>query len=145
MMPSIAPRSSTTRPSTSSQLMWREPNSARTVIPSPSIVVERRATNAAAITNKTLGFEIPADRERMAGYGNFDLVMNTLSQVVSRTDYLAGPKFSAADLYVGSQIFWGMNFGHVERRPEFEAYWERLSQRPAARKAVALDDALQAA
>ncbi len=38
-----------------------------------------------------------------------------------------------------------MNFGHVERRPEFEAYWERLSQRPAARKAVALDDALQAA
>ena len=53
-----------------------------------------------------------------------------------------GDQFSAADVYVGSQIGWGMMFGTIEKRPAFEAYWNRIGHRPAALKARAKDDAL---
>jgi len=95
----------------------------------------------AAASNKALGFVVPPDRERMMGYGNLALVMSTLEAAVSRSDYLAGDSFTAADLYVGSQIGFGMMFGTFEKRPAFERYWQRLSSRPAYLRAKDLDDA----
>jgi glutathione S-transferase len=94
-----------------------------------------------AISNKALGFVVPPERERMMGYGNFALVMDTLESAVSRADYLVGDSFTAADVYVGSQIGFGLMFGSIEKRPAFERYWQRLSSRPAAARAKALDDA----
>jgi glutathione S-transferase len=35
-----------------------------------------------------------------------------------------------------------MQFGTIERRPAFEKYWERISNRPAAIRAREIDDAL---
>jgi len=35
-----------------------------------------------------------------------------------------------------------MQFGSIERRPAFEAYWQRISNRPAAARAREIDDAL---
>ncbi len=99
----------------------------------------------AATTNKSLGFEVPAGRERMAGYGSFEDVMNALEIAVSQTDYVAGDKFSAADVYFGSQIGWGLQFNSIEARPAFEKYWARLVDRPAAIRAREIDDALIAA
>jgi glutathione S-transferase len=96
----------------------------------------------AAVTNKALGFEIPAGRERMAGYGTFAAMLDGLEAAVSLGDYLVGHQFSAADLYVGSQLGFGMQFGMIEKRPVFEAYWARLSGRPAYRRAVEIDNAL---
>jgi glutathione S-transferase len=84
----------------------------------------------AAVTNKTLGVEIPAGRERMAGYGTFASMLDGLVGAVSSGDYLVGHQFSAADLYVGSQLGFGMQFDIIERRPVFEAYWARLRDRP---------------
>jgi glutathione S-transferase len=98
----------------------------------------------AAVTNKAMGFVLPKDREAMAGYGRYADVMDTLEAAVSRGDYLAGESFTAADLYIGSHIGWGMMFGSIEKRPAFERYWERISARPAARRADAIDDALHA-
>jgi glutathione S-transferase len=98
----------------------------------------------AAVTNRALGFEIPAGRERMAGYGSFADVMNTLEYAVSRTEYIAGDKFSAADVYFGSQIGWGLMFKSMEARPAFEKYWQRIANRPAALRARAIDDELVA-
>jgi glutathione S-transferase len=95
-----------------------------------------------AVTNKSLGFEVPAGRERMAGYGSFDTVIDVLEKAVSESDYVAGDSFTAADVYFGSQIGWGMQFGSMEKRPAFERYWERISTRPAARRAAEIDDAL---
>ncbi|MGL6251934.1 MAG: transcriptional regulator, partial [Billgrantia desiderata] len=46
----------------------------------------------------------------------------------------AGDSFTAADIYVGSHIGWGMQFGTLDRRPEFEAYWNGLKDRPAHRR-----------
>src|SRR6266851_4070991 len=59
-------------------------------------------------------------------------------------DYLLGDSFTAADVYVGSQIGWGLQFGSIEKRPGFERYWQRLATRPAARRAKDIDDALTA-
>lgn len=60
--------------------------------------------------------------------------MDALAQAVAGRQYIAGGRFSAADVYVGSQIGWGMHFGTVVRRPEFEAYWAGLKDRPAQRR-----------
>jgi glutathione S-transferase len=98
----------------------------------------------AAASNKALGFVVPPERERMMGYGNIGLVLKTLEDAVARSPYLVGDSFTAADLYVGAQIGYGLMFGTIEKRPAFEQYWQRLSNRPAYLRAKALDDALVA-
>jgi glutathione S-transferase len=95
----------------------------------------------AALTNKALGFEVPPDRERMMGYGNISQALDTLEAAVSRGEYLVGDSFTAADLYVGSHIGFGLMFGTLEKRPAFEKYWQRVSSRPAFVRARELDDA----
>jgi glutathione S-transferase len=96
----------------------------------------------AAVSNKALGFMVPPERERMVGYGRLDTVMGVLQAALARGEYLVGDDFTAADLYVGSQIGFGMMFRTIERYPAFEQYWERISARPACKRAKELDDAL---
>ena len=96
----------------------------------------------AALTNKALGVEVPADQQRMAGYGTYENMIDTLAYAVSQSDYIAGDKFSAADVYVGAHVGWGIQFGTMPERPEFIAYWDRLKDRPACRRAKELDDQL---
>jgi len=95
----------------------------------------------AAVTNRSLRLEAPADRQRMIGYGNFEAVMDTLEKAVAGGRYVAGERFSAADVYLGSHIGWGLEFGSIERRPAFAEYWSRVSDRDANRRAKELDDA----
>jgi glutathione S-transferase len=96
----------------------------------------------AAVTNRALGFVTPEGRERMTGWGRFEDVMDTLEQALQEGPYLLGDRFSAADVYVGSQIGFGLSFGTIEKRPRFEEYWSRLAQRPALARANAIDDKL---
>jgi glutathione S-transferase len=96
----------------------------------------------AAVSNKALGFVVPPERERMMGYGNMTLALSALEAALERSDYLAGDSFTAADLYVGSGLGFGMMFGTIETRPVFERYWQRVSTRPACKRAKELDDAL---
>lgn len=95
-------------------------------------------------TNKVMGFVLPEGRERMAGYGCMEDLLRVLEAAVSRGDYLLGDMLSAADVYLGSQIGWGMFFGTLEKRPAFERYWVRISNRPAAVRARDIDDTLAA-
>ena len=97
-----------------------------------------------AVSNRFLGLEVPGDMEAMIGYGTFAAVMDALEGAVSGGDYVAGERFSAADVYVGSHIGWGLQMQSIEKRPAFEEYWARLSGRDAYRKALEMDDALQA-
>lgn len=96
----------------------------------------------AAVTNKSLDFQLPPGKERMAGYGSFEKVMDTLESAVKGGGYLAGGRFSAADLYVGAHIGFGLAFNSIEKRPAFVAYAEKLASRPAAIRAREIDDAL---
>jgi glutathione S-transferase len=96
----------------------------------------------AAATNKAFGLETPADRKATAGYGSLADVVSTLEAALSGREYLVGGSFTAADVYVGSHIGWGMAFGTLDKRPAFERYFARISTRPAAVRARQIDDAL---
>jgi len=96
----------------------------------------------AAVSNKAFGFVVPAERESSVGYGTFDRVMKVLEDAVSTGGYLAGDNFTAADLYIGSQIGFGLMFGTMDKRPAFTNYWQRVSSRPAYVRANELDNAL---
>jgi glutathione S-transferase len=93
----------------------------------------------ASISDRFLGVQIKAEQERTIGYGNFAHVMDTLALWLARTPFVSGPRFTAADVYVGSQLMWGMQFGTLPKRPEFEDYAARLSQRSAYQTAKSID------
>ena len=95
-----------------------------------------------AVTNQSLGFVAPAEKKGMIGYGSMEEVLDALEAVTSANEYIAGGKFSAADLYIASQLGFGMRFGTIEKRPAFEAYTARMYGRPAAARANEIDDAL---
>jgi glutathione S-transferase len=80
----------------------------------------------------------------MVGYGSLDSVLKTLEGALSQREYLAGDSFTAADLFVGAQLGFGLRFGIIEKRPVLVAYAERLAARPAAMRARQTDDALGA-
>ncbi len=99
----------------------------------------------AVIMNRAMGFETPPGREVMAGFGTPGLLMDVLEKALTGSEFIAGDRFSAADVYLGSQLGWGMQFGSIEKRPAFEAYVARMGGRPAAVRAREIDDALIAA
>ena len=100
----------------------------------------------AAVTAKALNLLAPADKSGMAGYGSFEQVVDALETAVSGAGpWILGERFSAADVYVGSQIAWGLQFGTLPDREAFRTYAERLNGREAAVRARGLDDALIAA
>ena len=96
----------------------------------------------AAVTAKSLGLLAPTDKKMMAGYGSFEETIDTLEHALRPGPYICGDHFSAADVYVGSQIGFGMMFGSIEKRPIFEDYFGRIVARPAAVRANQIDDGL---
>lgn len=76
------------------------------------------------------------------GYGSLARVLDTLQALLADREWVLGERFSAADVYLGSQISWGMMFGTMEERPAFGPYVQRLQSRPAAARAREKDDAL---
>ncbi len=98
-----------------------------------------------AITNRSMGFMPTEQQFRMAGYGSYDMAIDVLEKAVSAHPYIAGDRFTAADVYVGSQVGWGLQFGTVPKRAAFEDYFARLSSRPAYIRGKAIDNDLIAA
>lgn len=96
----------------------------------------------AAVTNKAMGFVLPEGRERSAGYGSLDDTLDTLETAVTGRSWICGGTFTAADVYVGAQIDWGLTFGTIPSRPAFEAYAARLRERPAYKRQKEIDNAL---
>jgi glutathione S-transferase len=95
----------------------------------------------AAAVDHALGLDI-APEMRRGWYGGRTSIMDALERAVATGRYIAGARFSAADVYCGSHIGMGLRFGSIEDRPGFAEYWERVSNRDAYRRATALDDAL---
>jgi glutathione S-transferase len=98
----------------------------------------------AANTDKALNVVVPSERTRMVGYGSQELALAVLERQLERSDYVAGDRFTAADVYVGSHVGFGMMFGTIDKRPAFGRYWGLLSARPAAQRAREIDDRLAA-
>ena len=98
-----------------------------------------------AITNQAMGWEPPEDRRAMVGYGCLDDLVGVLEGALAGREFLIGDSFTAADLYVGAHLGWGIQFNSIPKRPVFEAYVARLQARPAAMRANQIDDALMPA
>jgi glutathione S-transferase len=99
----------------------------------------------AAVTNRAAGFVVDPGRERMFGYGSYEATMDALEMAVTGRNHICGTRFTAADIYVGAQIDWGLQFKTIPERPAFSTYAERLRMRPAYRRAKEIDNALIAA
>ncbi len=99
----------------------------------------------AAVSAKAFGLLAPPDKAGMVGYGSFERMADTLEKAAAdAAPWLLGERFSAADVYLGSQVLWGTMFKTLPERPAFAEYAARLRARPAWQRAAALDDALAA-
>ena len=95
-----------------------------------------------AVTNHAMGLVPPPEKSGMVGYGSFDQVVDVLEKLFDGRDYACGDRFTACDVYLGSQIMWGIGFGTLPKRPSFEAYAERLGKRDAYRRGKDIDNRL---
>lgn len=96
----------------------------------------------AMVTDKALGVAVPAEKAGFVGYGTGAEVLDVIENALNGKEYLLGARFSAADVYVGAQISFGLQFGTLEKRQVFLDYSARLAARPAAIRANELDNAL---
>lgn len=87
-----------------------------------------------AIVDK-LAARSKVEREGMLGYGSYETTLATLETALAPGPWILGERFSAADVYVGSAIGWGLYTKALEPRPAFMKYSERCQQRPANKRA----------
>ncbi len=97
------------------------------------------------VTSQALGWQVPKDRKGMVGFGSYDDTLNALEGALKPGPYVCGAQFTAADVYVGSQLGWGMMFGMLEKRPVFADYVARVYARPAAQRASQINEARKGA
>ena len=88
-----------------------------------------------------LGLQVAPEKQGFVGYGNARLTEDTLAQAVAGRSFIAGERFSTADLYLCAKLDFALAFGNLPKRPEFLAYCAAHAQRPAKLRAAALDDA----
>lgn len=93
-----------------------------------------------AVTAKSQHWTVTPEQEGFLGFGNYTKTLNTLASALKHHTYIAGDQFSAADVYVGSHISWGMLFKTIEKQPVFEDYVARLYKRPAYSRANQIND-----
>jgi glutathione S-transferase len=93
-----------------------------------------------AVTNHFAKFDPAPEQGRMFGYGSYDKVVAVLDELFSLRDYVCGDRFTAADVYVGSAIMWGTQFGTLPQRDSFSRYADRLKARDNFQRAWAKDD-----
>ncbi len=76
----------------------------------------------------------PVERKGAVGYGSYDDTLNALETALTPGPFILGERFSAADVYVGAQVQWGLMVKGLDPRPKFQQYAERIAQRPALSK-----------
>ena len=96
----------------------------------------------AAFTTKSLGFEVPPERQAMAGFGSYEMAINTLEKGLAGRQFIAGDRFTAADLFVGAMVNFMLTFKLLEPRPVFTDYAARMTDRDAYRRAQEIDGKL---
>ncbi|OZA01373.1 MAG: glutathione S-transferase [Rhizobiales bacterium 17-65-6] len=95
-----------------------------------------------AYTERLANVALPA---RAAGWGSFDRVMSVIEDLVSDGSWALGERFSAADVMLGSNIWYGIHLlGVIKNRPALEAYSARCAARPAFLRAEAVEAAAAA-
>jgi len=97
----------------------------------------------AAMIDRMLARPAP-ERTSALGYGRFDDVLATLEQAMTPGPYILGERFSAADVFIGGQIGFGLMTKVLEPRPAFQSYVGRVTQRPAYQRCLQQSERLMA-
>ena len=71
----------------------------------------------------------------MSPYSDYDTMLKTLTDQLGKGDWLLGERFSAADVLWGTALRWTVMFGLVPDLPVIKAYMDRVSARPAVKRA----------
>lgn len=96
-----------------------------------------------AVVNASFGWKPSTPQEAgRTGYGGLEQVVATLTAHLADRAFMVGPAFSAVDVYVGSQIGWGLQFGTIPSNAVLATYWDQIKTRPALVRANAIDNAL---
>ena len=70
-------------------------------------------------------------------FADIETVAETLRVWLRDREFMVGGQFTAADVAVGSAIYWGLNLVPVlPKHPELVRYWSQLEQRDAWQAAV---------
>lgn len=94
-----------------------------------------------AVTAKSLDWQVPEGKNILVSFGSYEDTLNALEKALMPGPYICGEQFTAADVYIGSSLGWGMMFGTIEKRPVFETYLGHLRPRLAFQKAHHINEA----
>ncbi len=93
----------------------------------------------AAYTQKMTNLTVPGGKST-AGWGSFDLVIDVLEMAVQPGPWVLGERFSAADVMICSDLHFGIGLLKiVPQRPAIMAYVARCAERPAFKRAQAIE------
>ena len=81
---------------------------------------------------------------RAIGYGRYENVLDLLEHTLRSSPYLIRNRFSAADLYIGSLLGFGLTMKSLEPRPLFQDYVERVTSRPAFKRVAQMNEQMMA-
>ena len=93
-------------------------------------------------TATALKFAPTAEQEGMVGFGSFERTISTLEGWLANRAWVCGERFTMADVYLGSQVDWGLSFGTLPKGEVLNAYAGRIHEREAYQAAKAIDNAL---
>jgi len=83
--------------------------------------------------------------QAMSPYGDYDTMLKTLTDQLTKGPWLLGDRFTAADVLWGMALTWTTMFKLVPALPVIQAYIDRLNARPAVARVKAKDAALASA
>src|SRR5262245_52433688 len=69
----------------------------------------------AVFAAQSLGWVTPPERKAMVGFGSLEDVMRTLEDALRGREYVVGSDFTAADLYLASEIGYSLQTGVFEK------------------------------
>lgn len=93
-----------------------------------------------AVVSRSMGWSVDdPQKQGMLGFGTYDKAMDAFETLLAGRNYVCGERFTMADVYVGSQVDWGLGFGSIPKRQVFEDYAGRLRERPAYQAAKMID------
>ncbi len=74
-----------------------------------------------------------------SGWGDYDRALGALEAALKPGPWLFEDQFTAADLYIGSSLGFGMQFGMIDKRAAFVEFAERASARSAFKRAQEIE------
>jgi glutathione S-transferase len=86
-----------------------------------------------AVIDKMFG-RPPVERPGAIGYGTYETMLAALATALTPGPWILGERFSAADVFVGSQIQYALMTKAIEPTPVFQEYAERIGARQLQKK-----------